>query len=225
MDPPSTAAVADACLRLGIPSPSMPTGLRATLPRRIAGPVVPARHTGSVDVFLEALQNAPAGGVLVVDNSGRRDEGCVGDLTAQACRDRGVVAMLVWGCHRDSRDLAAMHFPVWSLGSCPFGPRRLDARRPDALERAEVGEASASAADWVYLDEDGIAIVPATARVQVEATARQIMESEARQAQLARQGQPIAQQLDLAGYLAARKVEPELTFREHLRRIGGAIEV
>jgi regulator of RNase E activity RraA len=42
--------------------------------QRVAGRVLPVRHYGSVDVFLEALGRAEAGDVLVVDNGGRLDE-------------------------------------------------------------------------------------------------------------------------------------------------------
>jgi regulator of RNase E activity RraA len=37
----------------------------------------PAQHVGSVDIFLEALEGAAPGEVLVVDNGGRLDEACV----------------------------------------------------------------------------------------------------------------------------------------------------
>ena len=43
-------------------------------PMRIAGRALPARHYGSVDVFLQALEGATAGDILVIDNGGRRDE-------------------------------------------------------------------------------------------------------------------------------------------------------
>jgi 4-hydroxy-4-methyl-2-oxoglutarate aldolase len=39
----------------------------------MAGRVLPTRHY-SVDIFLEALTDADAGDVLVVDNGGRTDE-------------------------------------------------------------------------------------------------------------------------------------------------------
>ena len=60
---------------------------------RIAGRALPAKHFGSVDIFLEAMMSAEQGDVLVIDNNGRADEGCIGDLTtlearAQARRHR-----------------------------------------------------------------------------------------------------------------------------------------
>ena len=75
----STPLVADACIRLGVPLRAAPPGIRALVAgHRLAGRALPARHYGSVDVFLEALGAAGLGDVLVVDNGGRLDEGCVG---------------------------------------------------------------------------------------------------------------------------------------------------
>jgi hypothetical protein len=69
----TTPHVADACLRRGVDVRC--TALRPVDPAmcRIAGRVRPARHYGSVDIFLEALESAVAGDVLVVDNGARQD--------------------------------------------------------------------------------------------------------------------------------------------------------
>jgi regulator of RNase E activity RraA len=181
-------------------------------------------HVGSVDVFLEAARDAPRGGVLAVDNGGRLDEGCVGDLTALEMQGRGLAGMVVWGAHRDTADLAGMGFPCWSLGTCPSGPRRLDARPAHALQRARLGDETASRQDWVYADDDGALLVAAELRGRVEEAASRIVATERGQAQRAREGVPLSSQLDLEGYLAARRSDPSLTFRQHLRARGGAIE-
>jgi regulator of RNase E activity RraA len=160
----------------------------------------------------------------VVDNGGRLDEGCVGDLTALEVRANGGAGMVVWGAHRDTADLACMDFPVWSLGACPAGPVRADARAPDALEAATLAGATARRGDWAYADDDGVAFVAGDRRAEVEALARQIVATERRQADLARAGTSLGTQLDFDGYLAARAKDPGLTFRAHLRRRGGAIE-
>src|SRR6266404_9506008 len=77
----TTPHLADACLRVGAPVRCAPVGLRPIAPgMRCAGRARPARHVGSVDIFLEALSEAAPGEVLVVDNGGRLDEACVGDL-------------------------------------------------------------------------------------------------------------------------------------------------
>ena len=76
-----TPLVADACVRCGVPLRAARSGIRPVVGGQgIAGRVLPARHYGSVDVFLEAFSRAGAGDVLVIDNGGRLDEACVGDL-------------------------------------------------------------------------------------------------------------------------------------------------
>jgi len=81
----STPLIADAALRLKTPLRISPPGIRPITPNQhLAGPALPVRHFGSVDVFLEAMQGAQPGDVLVIDNGGRLDEGCIGDLTRTA---------------------------------------------------------------------------------------------------------------------------------------------
>ena len=56
----STPLVADACVRAGVPLRVAPPGIGAVIPgQRIAGRALPARHYGSVDVFLEAFSCPP----------------------------------------------------------------------------------------------------------------------------------------------------------------------
>jgi regulator of RNase E activity RraA len=140
----STPLVADACVRCGVPLRAAPAGIRAVVAgQRVAGRVLPARHYGSVDVFLEALGRAGAGDVLVIDNGGRTD---------------------------------------------------------------------------------GVVFVPAGQAGPVLAAARQIGEVERDQARRIREGQTLRQQTAFDDYLAQRAADPSRTFRQHLRRTGGAIE-
>ena len=84
----STPLITDACLRLGLPVRVAPHGIRALIPgARLAGRVSPARHYGSVDVFLEAMGGADEGDVLVIDNAARTDEACIGDMMVLEARD------------------------------------------------------------------------------------------------------------------------------------------
>ena len=72
----TTAHVADACMRVGIPVRCAPALLRAVVPgSRLAGRALPARHVGSVDVFLEAfagLSRAMCWWSIMADGSMRR---------------------------------------------------------------------------------------------------------------------------------------------------------
>ena len=191
---------------------------------RVAGRVAPARHVGSVDIFLEALERTGPGHVLVVDNDGRLDEACVGDLVALEAQAAGLEGIVIWGLHRDTADLMAIGLPVFSLGPTPAGPQRLDARPPGALDSAAVGAGPVSGADLVLGDEDGVLFVEAARADELLAIAETIRNTERHQAEQIRAGVSLRRQLRFDRYLARRQQAPALTFRDHLRAIGGAIE-
>lgn len=223
----TTPHLADACLRIGIPVRCAPAEVVALLPgQRLFGRAVPARHSGSVDVFLEAIDGAAPGGVLVADNGGRRDESCIGDLMAQEAASAGLSGIVIWGLHRDTADIAAIGIPLFSTGCIPTGPLAAGDRAPDALTAARVGEWTVTADDWVAGDEDGVLFVPADRVEELLAVAGAIRDTERRQTDLIRGGGgTLREQVDFSGFLAARAEHPGLTFRDHLRTVGGEIEV
>ncbi|QRP47594.1 RraA family protein [Amycolatopsis sp. FDAARGOS 1241] len=221
----TTAHLTDGCIRARLQVRCAPAGTRSAVPGgRVAGRVLPARHVGSVDVFLEALSSAEAGDVLVVDNGGRLDESCVGDLVAIEAATAGAAGIVIWGLHRDSADLRALGLPVFSLGSIPTGPLSLTARPADALDSARVGPWEVTPADLVFGDDDGVVFVPAAEAGDVFRLAESIRDTERRQADLIRGGTTLREQVRFAEFLRARAENPALTFREHLRAVGGAIE-
>jgi regulator of RNase E activity RraA len=220
-----TAAVADASVRLGRPIRLAPPDLRPLVPGQpVTGPARPVRHAGSVDVFFEALDAASPGEVFVIDNGGRRDEGCIGDLVGLEIHGAGIAGVVVWGLHRDSRELVDIGLPVWSLGTCPIGPAAARPRDADALERARVGEVVVEPGDMVVADDDGVLFVPAAEWAEISAAASLIVSVERRQADRARSGQRLRDQYDFAAYVARRAADPDYTFRDHLRTRGAAIE-
>ena len=221
----STPLVADACIRCDVPLRAAAPGIGAVVPgRRVAGRALPARHYGSVDVFLEAFAQADPGDVLVVDNGGRTDEACVGDLTALEAQAAGLAGMVVWGLHRDTPELVEIGLPVWSYGSYPPGPVRLDAQEPEALTTARFGPHEVSRDDVVFADEDGVLFVAAERVEAVLTAATRIWETEREQARRMRAGETLRAQTAFGDYLARRAADPSYTFRQHLRQIGGAIE-
>ena len=221
----STPLVSDACLRLEIPLRVAPQGIHPLIPdSRIAGRVLPAQHYGSVDIFLEAMGTAQQGDILVIDNRGRADEGCIGDLTALEAQACGLAGIIVWGCHRDTPELVQIGFPVFSYGAYPAGPQRLDPRNPEALNEALFGDFKVTKEDVVFADADGVIFVPDRKAEEALSTARSIWESERRQAQEIASGKKLRDQLGFDDYLARRSADPGYTFRQHLRAIGGAIE-
>ena len=222
---PPTAAVADAALRLGIEARLAPVRLRALLPTSpIQGPARAVTHLGSVDVLLETIDDASPGDIMVIDNGGRLDEACVGDLLVLEAERAGLAAMVVWGLHRDTAQLREIGLPVWSLGVCPYGPRRVPPagrRMPTAfLDGIAVADG-----DHVFADDDGVLVVAGDRVPELVELALSIQRTETAQAERMRGGASLRKQLDFAAYRQRQASDPELTLRRHLQERGGAIEV
>lgn len=222
--PLPTAAVADAAVRLGIPVATAPVALAPLLPgRRFQGPAAPVTHLGSVDVLLETIDDAPPGAVLVVDNGGRRDEACVGDLMLLEARLAGMSGAVIWGLHRDTAQLREIGLPLFSLGAHPYGPRRVPPAGA-AMRSATLDGVAVAPGDWIVADDDGVLVVGAGRRDELFAEARRIQSVEGAQSERMRAGSSLREQLDFTRYRELQAADPTLTLRRYLAETGGAIE-
>ena len=222
--PPATAAVADAAVRLGIPVGTAPVSLLALLPGRpFSGPAAPVTHLGSVDVLLETIDDAPPGAVLVVDNGGRDDEACVGDLMLLEAATAGMSGAVIWGRHRDSAQLREIGLPVFSRGAHPFDPRRVPPAGT-AMRSAFLDGVAVTPDHWIVADDDGITVFAAADRERLFAEALRIQTVEGAQAERTRDGHSLRDQIDFARYRREQAADPTLTLRRYLAANGGAIE-
>lgn len=225
LDELTTAHLADACLRLAVAVRCGPHLLGPAVPgMRASGYARPVRHVGSVDVFLEALEEATAGDMLVVDNDGRLDEACVGDLIALEVKRAGLAGIVIWGLHRDSREVLDIGLPLFSLGVLSTGPQRLDTRPSDVFGWAKVGAHVVTSSDMVAADGDGVLFLPRARLGEIATVAASIRDTERRQAIAMAGGRSLREQSRFGEYMARRRREPDYTFRQHLRDIGAAVE-
>lgn len=221
----TTPHVADACMRLGIPIRHAPASIRpAWKGANFVGRVCPARHYGSVDVFLEAIDRCERGDVLVVDNGGLLDEACIGDLVTLEASQAGIAGIVIWGLHRDTAELKSIGLPVLSLGALPIGPQRLDKREPYALISARCGDPVVTAEDFALCDDDGVLFIPLNCATEVAEIAASIRDTERNQAARMQLGQSFREQARFDTFIKMREADPGLTFRQHLRSFGGEIE-
>jgi regulator of RNase E activity RraA len=219
-----TAALADAAVRLGIRIGTAPVTLVPILPgTAFSGPAAPVTHLGSVDVLLETIDDAPEGAVLVVDNGGRDDEACVGDLMMLEARLAGMRGAVIWGRHRDTVQLREIGLPVFSRGAHPFGPRRVPPAGR-AMRSAFLDGVAVSADDWIVADDDGVLVIGPDRREELADAAARIQSVEGRQSERMRDGASLRAQLDFAEYRRRQAADPGLTLRRYLADTGGAIE-
>ncbi len=222
----TTPHLADGCLRAGVPIRFAPTGIRPVgAGMRCVGRARPVRHVGSIDAYFEALEGAAPGEVMVIDNGGRLDEACVGDIVALEVQAAGISGIVIWGLHRDAQELSEIGFPVFSLGSLPTGPQRLHPRPADMYTTAIIGQHAITDGDFVVADANGVLFLPEAQLDTVIAAASTYRDTEARQLKAMREGRSYRDQVRFAEYLARREREPGYGFRQHLKDIEAAGEV
>jgi regulator of RNase E activity RraA len=177
-----------------------------------------------VDLLFEAIDGSSPGEVLVIDNDGRLDEACIGDLVVLEAKIAGLAAAVVWGLHRDELVLREIGLPVFSYGRLAVGPSTMRERPAEALASAGFGDLTVSASDMVVVDADGGVVVDLEHWTTVIDAAAKIVETEKRQSSAMRDGRSLRDQFDFASYLERRQTDPDYDFRAHLRSVGGAIE-
>ena len=90
---------------------------------------------------------------------------------------------------------------------------------------AACGEHIVTGDDFVLGDDDGVVFVPLVRAAEVADLAASIRDTERSQAVHMQLGTSFRSQSRFDDYIAARQSGRDLTFRQHLRAIGGAIEV
>lgn len=221
----TTAHIADGARRAGIRVRYGPSALRPISPRwRAFGPAFTVVHSGSVDDILEAITHAEPGSLLIIDDDGRPDRGCLGDQVALEASSERLAGVIVNGCHRDTAQLLDICLPVFSIGAHPSGPTTTTPRPADPFKKCSVGTATVHRGDLVVADADGVVIVDQASAPAVLTAAAQVRDTEMRQLEAARSGRSLRDQFEFDRYLQRRSAGQTTDFYTHLQQLGAAIE-
>lgn len=150
-----TATVHEAIDRRGFVGPSIRPIQQGT---RLAGSAVTvSSHPGDNLMIHAAVEVCQAGDVLVVAHTAPSTHGVFGELLATSLMSRGVRALVVDAGVRDTADLRAMGFAVWSQhvscqGTVKASPGSVNV--PVVLGGVVVGPG-----DVVCADDDGVVVV------------------------------------------------------------------
>lgn len=121
-----------------------------------AGPISTVKCFEDNSKVRAALEEPGDGRVLVVDGGGSDRCALLGDNLAQLAIDNGWAGVLVYGCIRDTAEIAEMPVAVKALAPHPKKSRKQDIGERDVSVR--FAGVSFEPGAWLYADLDGIVV-------------------------------------------------------------------
>lgn len=107
-----------------------------------------------------AIEDCPAGGVLVIDSGGKAEAGSAGDIMVTRLRARGVAGVVTDGGFRDTPDIVRLGFPAFHKApasrSTPICLSPVDVQQPIGC-----GGVAIYPGDVIVSDGDGVIVIPA----------------------------------------------------------------
>lgn len=123
--------------------------------RRFCGPVATVKVFEDNALVRQCLEGPGEGRVLVVDGGGSLRCALVGGLLGELALAQGWAGLLVHGCVRDSRELAALPLGIKALAAHPRKSEKgLHGGRTQVL--VHFAETHIAPGDWLYADADGV---------------------------------------------------------------------
>jgi 4-hydroxy-4-methyl-2-oxoglutarate aldolase len=131
---------------------------------------VVAGDSGSLHL---ALEDVPAGSVLVVDAGGFRDRAVWGEVLTAAAQGHGVIGAVIDGAIRDVEGIRRRNFPIYSAAITPAGPHKAGGGSWGGT--VSCGGVPVATGDLIVADEDGVVAVPWEGRKRVRLEAGAIL--------------------------------------------------
>ncbi len=104
----------------------------------------------------EALEDVPAGTVLVVDGGGSKRCALLGDRLASIAATRNLAGIIINGCVRDSKELADIDVGILALATHPLKSNKRGEGERDVP--VKFGGVTWTPGHHVYADEDGVVL-------------------------------------------------------------------
>jgi regulator of RNase E activity RraA len=176
----ATASLAGVMLKLGLSNQWVrgPMPMKADFPRAVGRaftmrfiPVrdnVPGAFAKKMPVNRDAVEQMPAGCIVIADARGTTDAATFGDIVVARMVKRGVAGIVTDGAVRDRNGLLATGMPIWTSGvtAPPPATRMLLAAWQEPIG---CGGIAIFPGDIVIADADGVVVIPSGLAQQVAA--------------------------------------------------------
>jgi 4-hydroxy-4-methyl-2-oxoglutarate aldolase len=111
------------------------------------------------EMELKAVDSCQAGDVLICAAGGSTRSAIWGELLSTAARNQGCLGVIVHGAVRDITKMLEMQFPVFATARNPYDSQN----RQRVIEMdtvVEIDGVKFGPGDLVFVDEDGIVVIP-----------------------------------------------------------------
>ncbi|MGX1566779.1 4-carboxy-4-hydroxy-2-oxoadipate aldolase/oxaloacetate decarboxylase [Streptomyces sp. NPDC055506] len=196
----SSATIHEAQSRLGaLDSTIKPVDHRMSL----CGPAFTVQCAPRDNLMLQtAIAYARPGDVIVVSAGAYEEAGSFGDVLANACQSKGLGGLITDTGVRDTEDLRALGFPVFSRSISIKGTVK-ETVGP-MCEPVTVGGVLVRPGDVMRADADGVVVVRREAAAEVAAASQQRVDTEADYIAAYRAGRTVIDICGLEPLLAAK---------------------
>jgi regulator of RNase E activity RraA len=156
----ATAVFADVQYRLGV----MDSGIKPAFRAKVTGQAVTVQLSkGDLVDPLKALEMGQEGDVIVVDAGGDPNTSVCGGLMGGLAINRGIRGMVIDGAGRDTDELEAINWPIWTRAITPRGTHTMFSGRKEELSinvPIQCGSVLVNPGDFIVADLMGVTVIP-----------------------------------------------------------------
>jgi len=194
---PSAANFSDALRLMGHPFQTLRGNFRCPFPNaHLCGPAYPVRcYSGATWAVENAVEEAPAGSILIMDGGGYPHAVLMGGLLSLRAAQRGILGAVIDGAIRDLPDLIKEQWPVFATHHTPAGGTF--AQMGDWGKPISCAGVCVQAGDFIIADDDGVVVIPSTLLEETRKQAQAIEEKERFLDQALREGRSLSEAVAL----------------------------
>ncbi|MHA1238778.1 MAG: RraA family protein [Candidatus Odinarchaeia archaeon] len=162
-------------------------GVAVTVKVTAAGLTKSTQHLG-----VNAIDIADSKNIIIIDNGGRRDVSCWGEILSYAAKKKGIKGVVIDGAFRDLDVIKSINFPVYARNVVPVTARgRIMQESVNTL--IQCGGVQVRPGDFIVGDANGVVIIPKEKAEEILSIAESLYDKETAMITAINQGQSIVE--------------------------------